>query len=82
MLGDYESLIKQTLDLCDHKVELSGVTIPTNGHNKCHISDCKNDACTSVWIKSPYHKDSKIQCDVCGWHLKENIESGNWKVKK
>jgi len=53
------------------QIELTGVQMPIG--NPCYVQDCPNHAMTAVFQVGPrncFH--------VCGWHLKENLEKGNW----
>ena len=57
------------------KVVFSGVAIPQNGHNHCHVEECENDPVTAVWMHNR-------QTNVCAWHLKVKLESGEWEIAR
>lgn len=58
-----------------HNIELTGVKVPDG--NLCSIPNCKNHAGTVVKIDG-----IQINHMVCMWHLKLNLESGEWVAQK
>ena len=49
-----------------------GITLPTNGRNLCDVPQCTNNGCTAV------NMPGYGQFNVCGYHLKDKLESGAW----
>jgi hypothetical protein len=57
------------------KIEMTGILIPRE-HNKCDAEGCNQGADTVVWELRP----GRVPHNICLLHLKEKIESGEWKV--
>ncbi len=53
------------------KIVFTGVAIDVR-YNQCNVHGCEEGALTAIWM------DGRSQFNVCAWHLKEKLESGDW----
>jgi len=59
------------------EIELTGIDIPRE-YNHCSIDNCEKQPSTAVWGGNSMGE----QLNVCNYHLKEKLDSGEWTVSQ